>query len=41
MSVPADRVEGVVAELNENATPCAAVIGQITDGEPGTIEVTP
>ena len=38
MSVPADRADALVAALLEEGAPCAAVVGRITDGPPGTIK---
>ena len=37
MSVPTDRADALVDALREEGAPCAAVVGRITDGPPGTI----
>jgi selenide,water dikinase len=37
MSVPANKVDALVAALREEGAPCAAVVGRITDGPAGTI----
>jgi selenide,water dikinase len=41
ISVPADKAAALVAALQEEGTPCAAVVGRITDGDAGTIVATP
>lgn len=41
ISTPKDRVDDLVAALRERETPSAAVIGEIVDGEAGTLHVTP
>ena len=41
MSVAADREEQLLAELTAAGTPCAAVVGRITDGPAGTIVASP
>ena len=37
MSVPSAKADALVSALREQGTPCAAVVGRITDGYPGTI----
>lgn len=39
LAVPPDRAEDLVAELRAKDAPRTAVIGQVTEGPPGTIEV--
>ena len=41
ISVPADKAAALVAALQEEGAPCAAVVGRITDGDAGTIVATP
>ena len=41
MSVPAARADALVAALREEGTPCAEIVGRITDGDAGTIVATP
>ena len=41
MSVPAERVDALVAALQEEGAQCAAVVGRITEGPTGTIVATP
>ena len=41
MSVPEERVHALVSALREEGAPCAAVVGRITDGPPGTICANP
>ena len=38
MSVPADRVDALVKSLAEEGAPCAAVVGNVTDGPAGSIK---
>jgi len=39
LTVPADRVGKLLHELEQRACPAHAVIGEVTAGEPGTIEI--
>ena len=41
MSVSADKEEQLLAELTAAGTPCANVVGRITDGPAGTIVANP
>ena len=41
MSVPAQRVDALVSALREEGAACAAVVGRVTDGPPGTITAVP
>ena len=41
MSVPAGKVDELVAALIEEGAPCAAVVGRVTDGPSGTISANP
>ena len=41
MSVPAERAEALVAALQEEGAPCAAIVGRITDGAAGSIITRP
>ncbi len=41
MSVPAGKVDELVAALIEEGAPCAAVVGRVTDGPAGTIVANP
>ncbi len=40
ISVPAQRVDALVAALREEGAACAAVVGRVTDGPAGTIHAT-
>ena len=39
LCAPADRAEALAAELEDAGTPCAAAVGRLTAGKPGTITV--
>ncbi len=41
MSTPAERVDALVATLQEEGAQCAAIVGRITEGPAGTIVATP
>ena len=41
MAVSADKEEQLLAELTAHGTPCATVVGRITDGPAGTIVANP
>jgi selenide,water dikinase len=41
MSVPAEREQELISALNAEGAPCAAVVGRITNGPPGTISAVP
>ena len=40
ISVPQDRLQSLMSELDVSGVPIKAVVGEITDGEPGQIHVT-
>ena len=40
MSVPEARADALINSLNEEGAPCAAVVGRVSDGDPGTIFAT-
>ena len=41
ISVPSQRVDALVSALREEGAACAAVVGRVTDGPPGTITAVP
>ena len=41
MSVPAERADALVAALQDEGAPCAAIVGRITDGPAGRIVARP
>ena len=41
MSVPAERADALVAALQDEGAPCAAIVGRITDGPAGAIVAMP
>ncbi len=41
ISVPPNKTDQLLARLTENQTPCAAIIGQVTQDNPGRIQATP
>ena len=40
MSVPEARADALINSLKEEGAPCAAVVGRVSDGDPGTIFAT-
>ena len=40
MSVPEARADALINSLNEEGAPCAAVVGRVSDGDPGAIFAT-